>query len=628
MLAPEPTPEMQRVPLDEALLSVCDLGLDDCTDIPEEDVEAYGPCCYVMNFLKQAPDPPLPKDVWNAFKELQHVGALDRAGFLTHLGALLVRLPMSPGLGSAFYFASLLGVPEAASQVAASLDGREPFSRQKNEDASSAMNFAEGADKKKRWSDVFAMAKALGEFESQSSRDAPRFCRDKGLIYPVMQQLSSAMQQLKRVSWDLSKACLHWTPSVAFADGTADAWEGDTAAWEGDCASFPKDSLEDSWPIMQTMLTLAYSWNIGNLEGGRRVNAGWAKAARLHRTSVLVDDEPPPCALLTYVELTNSGGRILRGGTTVTPQQLLFCGGRGGAFWQNDTAVLEKWLEIEADFESAALLAALRTCNSLVLHKAAELSLQDFRGQWIDWTSRQSLLDLIEKWRRCVVQVAFLPLPEKISVWEMDFSRIIPTPAPASSSENQLAVAEQLALPPMVLPPMLAPVATFAAVEEAPHHTTRWQHRPRTSMPPQQWHAPPQEPQQPPWIPCGSTGSGAVPNMSPDTHRTSMPPQQWHAPPQEPQQPPWIPCGSAGSGAVPNMSPDTHRTSMPPQQWHAPPQEPQQPPWIPCGSTGSGAVQPDHYSNRPAQWHETPQPHTKVCRKNGPGGDTGSSWWD
>ena len=26
-------------------------------------------------------------------------------------------------------------------------------------------------------------------------------------------------------------------------------------------------------------------WNIGNLEGGRRVNAGWAKAARLHRTS-------------------------------------------------------------------------------------------------------------------------------------------------------------------------------------------------------------------------------------------------------------------------------------------------------------------------------------------------------
>eukprot|EP00435_Cladocopium_sp_Y103_P037869 s2188_g10.t1 len=409
MLAPEPTPEMQRVPLDEALLSVCDLGLDDCTDIPEEDVEAYGPCCYVMNFLKQAPDPPLSKDVWNAFKELQHVGALDRAGFLTHLGALLVRLPMSPGLGSAFYFASLLGFPEAASQVAASLDGREPFSRQKNEDASSAMNFAEGVDQKKRWSDVFAMAKALGEFESQSSRDAPRFCREKGLIYPVMQQLSSAMQQLKRVSWDLSKACLYWTPGVApdadDGSGNADAWEGDGAAtvWEDegqddagcDCASgariFPKDTLEDSWPIMQTMLTLAYSWNIGSLEGGRRVNAGWAKASRLHRTSVLVDDDDkPPCALLTYVELTNSGGRILRGGTTVTPQQLLFCGGRGGAFWQNDTAVLEKWLEIEADFESAALLAALRTCNSLVLHKAAELSLQDFRGQWIDWASRQS----------------------------------------------------------------------------------------------------------------------------------------------------------------------------------------------------------------------------------------------
>jgi len=39
----------------------------------------------------------------------------------------------------------------------------------------------------------------------------------------------------------------------------------------------------------------------------------------------------------------------------VTPQQLLFCGGRGGAFWQNDTAVLEKWLEIEARCGRGAL---------------------------------------------------------------------------------------------------------------------------------------------------------------------------------------------------------------------------------------------------------------------------------
>ena len=36
-----------------------------------------------------------------------------------------------------------------------------PMTR-KLQDTSSAMNFTEGADRRKRWSDVFAMAKALG----------------------------------------------------------------------------------------------------------------------------------------------------------------------------------------------------------------------------------------------------------------------------------------------------------------------------------------------------------------------------------------------------------------------------------------------------------------------------------
>eukprot|EP00913_Durusdinium_trenchii_P018440 g17323.t1 len=174
LLDPEPTPEMRRVPLDEAMLSVCDLGLDFCKaeDVSPQELEETGPCAYVMSFLKQAPDPPEPKDVRSAFRELQHVGALDRAGFLTHLGALLVRLPMSPGLGCAFYLASLLGFPEAASQVCAALDGREPFGRRPNEERkeSGARRFAAGSDGEKRWSDVFAMAKALGDRQRSAKR--------------------------------------------------------------------------------------------------------------------------------------------------------------------------------------------------------------------------------------------------------------------------------------------------------------------------------------------------------------------------------------------------------------------------------------------------------------------------
>ena len=32
----------------------------------------------------------------------------------------------------------------------------------------------------------------------------------------------------------------------------------------------------------------------------------------------------------------------------VTPQQLLFCGGRSGLYWANGAAMLESWLEVEA----------------------------------------------------------------------------------------------------------------------------------------------------------------------------------------------------------------------------------------------------------------------------------------
>ncbi|CAJ1352715.1 unnamed protein product [Effrenium voratum] len=403
MLDPEPTPEMQRVSLDEAVLSVCDLGLDYCRNLDAQDVEEWGSCAYVMSFLKKAPDPPPPKDVRHAFRELQHVGALDKNGWLTHLGALLVRLPVSPGLGAAFYLASLLGCSHSAAQVAATLEGREVWARRPSEEQAAALSFSEASDGK-RWSDVFALAKALGEFEMQYPNKQASWCKWNGLIYPVMQQLSSAREQLKRTAWELARF----------------QGEGGSEA--------VSDTLEDAWPILQTMLTLAYGWNLGKMEGGRRVNAGWSKPARLAKNSVLVDDEPPS-PFLTYVELTANGGRILRSSTMVTPQQLLFCGGRSGLYWANGAAMLESWLEVEADFESAALLAALRAATKLVLQSAAAMSLEE-KMSWRDsdwnWSSEKEMrYEQIQKWRRCISQVACLLLPEKISVWDMP-SRPLP----------------------------------------------------------------------------------------------------------------------------------------------------------------------------------------------------------
>ena len=45
------------------------------------------------------------------------------------MGALLVRLPMSPNLGADLFLGGLLGAPDSASQVAATVEGREPWMR-------------------------------------------------------------------------------------------------------------------------------------------------------------------------------------------------------------------------------------------------------------------------------------------------------------------------------------------------------------------------------------------------------------------------------------------------------------------------------------------------------------------
>lgn len=93
-LAKEPTPEMQRVSLEEVVLSVCDLGLDDTKDV----LWTAGADAGVCKFLAGAPDPPDEKAVAYAFFELQRIGALDDHGWITHLGALLAR-PLSGRFG-------------------------------------------------------------------------------------------------------------------------------------------------------------------------------------------------------------------------------------------------------------------------------------------------------------------------------------------------------------------------------------------------------------------------------------------------------------------------------------------------------------------------------------------------
>ena len=48
------------------------------------------------------------------------------------------------------------------------------------------------------------------------------------------------------------------------------------------------------WPLMQTMISFAFSWNLGILEGGRRVNAGWKKSSRLAQARQCHESDSQP----------------------------------------------------------------------------------------------------------------------------------------------------------------------------------------------------------------------------------------------------------------------------------------------------------------------------------------------
>jgi HrpA-like RNA helicase len=98
-----PMPEMRRVRLTSTVLMIYKLGLD----LIGGDYAALGPSAGVRKFLAGAPDPPEDMLVCSAFHELQHIGALDSRGFLTHLGVILDRLPLEPHVGSAIFMAGL-----------------------------------------------------------------------------------------------------------------------------------------------------------------------------------------------------------------------------------------------------------------------------------------------------------------------------------------------------------------------------------------------------------------------------------------------------------------------------------------------------------------------------------------
>ena len=110
MIAPQQTPEMLRLSLQELCMRVkiCKMGGIEYT-------------------LSQALDPPSAKNIRRAIDALIEVNALTSAEELTDLGKQLAKLPLDAHLGKLVLMASVFGCLDFALTVAAFLSSKSPF---------------------------------------------------------------------------------------------------------------------------------------------------------------------------------------------------------------------------------------------------------------------------------------------------------------------------------------------------------------------------------------------------------------------------------------------------------------------------------------------------------------------
>jgi ATP-dependent helicase HrpB len=110
------TPEIHRVDLCEAVLTLSALGVDDWSTLA-------------------LPDPPDETHLTQTLQTLQRLGALDRQHHITDTGKELLNFPAHPRIGRLMLEAQKRGVSPSAARIAALLQGRPLFVRQVSESA-------------------------------------------------------------------------------------------------------------------------------------------------------------------------------------------------------------------------------------------------------------------------------------------------------------------------------------------------------------------------------------------------------------------------------------------------------------------------------------------------------------
>uniref|UniRef100_A0A1I8HX42 RNA helicase n=1 Tax=Macrostomum lignano TaxID=282301 RepID=A0A1I8HX42_9PLAT len=208
-------------------------------------------------------------------------------------------------------------------------------------------------------SDHVACLVALRMFESASAGGPGRaewMCEERGLSAPTLRATLEARNQLLGI--------LHSSGFVG--DHEIDGPEGPAAADTVGGEGF------DDWGALVSLITLGLSPNVCYHKEKRKVITAEGRAALVHKSSVVASNFPDlhfPSPLFVFGEKLRTRAVSCKQLSNVTPLQYLVFGARK-AVWTGGRVLLDDWIGLQVDFDTAAKLLSLRPALEALLVKA------------------------------------------------------------------------------------------------------------------------------------------------------------------------------------------------------------------------------------------------------------------
>lgn len=179
----QPMPELQRVPLEEACLSILagNLGVN------------------CMDFLMQAPQPPSEESVKAALALLEEVGAIESSSVtnerLTPLGEHLAKLPVHVRLGKILIMGALLRCLDDTLTIAASLSTKSPFSTNVSNASEAAAAHRTFAHPSSDFISICNVWKAYEDAATSGYNSARKFCNKHFLNHTALVEIGDMRDQ-------------------------------------------------------------------------------------------------------------------------------------------------------------------------------------------------------------------------------------------------------------------------------------------------------------------------------------------------------------------------------------------------------------------------------------------------